>query len=1354
MARWVRNWTKGLSDAHRERILTIEYGGMNAVLYDLSEVTGKEEYRDLAHWFDQRAFFDPLAARRDELTGLHANTQFPKVIGAARRYELTGEPRYRDIAEYFWREVTGLRSYATGGTSDGERWETAPGVLSTALSASSAECCCAYNMLKLTRHVFAWTADPRAADYFERTCWNHRLGTQNPEDGTLMYYYPLASGYWKFYGAPLSAFWCCTGTGVEEFAKAGDSIYFHDDAGIFVNLFIASEVRWPEKGLRLVQETSFPDEEKTTLRIEAERPVEMTLRLRVPWWATRGGNGEGQRRRAPGLREPFELSDADADLEDRGPRRARAADEPLGRADAGRSNGPGRDVRPPRAGRTPRDAESHPRDAVRRIRLRAEGRSGAGRPDCGRPARRLELDRARCRQAPRVSDARAGEEPGARPRKPPLRRALRRVLEGPARAGLSVGESGSSDDRAIGRSGARMTIGSGSRLGPYEILSRLGAGGMGEVWRARDTRLERTVAIKILPPHLSSSPEVRQRFEREAKTISQLSHPHICALHDVGREGPIEYLVMEYLEGETLADRLAKGALPLEPMLRYGTQIAGALDKAHRQGIVHRDLKPGNIMLTRSGVKLLDFGLAKAVAPPGSPADLTSNPTAAARSELTQEGTLLGTLSYMAPEQLEGREADSRTDIFALGATLYEAATGRKAFSGSSRASLISSILRDEPKPPSRIEATSPPALDRIIGRCLAKDPEQRWQSAGDVALELEWLARGGADEPAAVPSLRGSSRSRWPIGLAIAGLLAAAIAAYVAVRRPTTPPRSPIRFAVRAPQGTRFPWIRMQNLFAVSPDGSRIVFVARSADGRDALWVRSLADPAAVMVTGTEGAAAPFWSPDGQWIAFFADGKLKKVGQSGGAPESLCEVSPGYPSGSWGSQHSILFAALTDTAVKLVAEGGGTPRPTVKIDPGRKEVGVAYPDFLPDGRHFLYVARSEAEGQAYVRLGSVEDATSAPILSNSSRAQYVPAGPGAAAGGASGYLLFARNGTLFAQRFDAGSRRLVGDPISTDQDVWQHVLIGSGPFSASDNGVLGSRGNSGPSRLVWVDRAGRETASLESPGGYTSVRLSPDGRKVAVSRVDPRTGLHDLLVGELSRQVLTRLELGPNDNLPPAWSPDGARLAFSVGSMRHPPALYWVSLRSPRPPEPILPPTGQAQRVEDWSADGRYLLSGGFVGPSAGHWIVDLAGDRKLRPLVMGNFVLNEAEAQFSPDGRWAAFCLIEAGRSEVYLVRFPEPGERIRVSPNGGLRPRWRRDGQELFYVSADGQMMATPVRLGSDAQIGAPQRLFQTSPEGWSDFDVTADGSRFLAVARGPAPDAEAIAVTVNWFALLKR
>ncbi|HEV8268217.1 MAG TPA: beta-L-arabinofuranosidase domain-containing protein, partial [Thermoanaerobaculia bacterium] len=296
MAAWVRNWTKGLSDAHRERILTIEYGGMNAVLYDLADVTKKEEYRDLAPWFDQRAFFDPLAARKDELTGLHANTQFPKVIGAARRYELTGETRYRDIAEYFWRQVTGLRAYATGGTSDGERWETPPGVLSTALSSSSAECCCAYNMLKLTRHIFAWTADPRAADYYERTLWNHRLGTQNPEDGTLMYYYPLASGYWKFYGAPLTAFWCCTGTGVEEFAKAGDSIYFHDDAGIFVNLFIASEVKWPEKGVRLVQETAFPEQEGAAFRIETERPSSWTLRLRVPWWATRGGrvrvNGE------------------------------------------------------------------------------------------------------------------------------------------------------------------------------------------------------------------------------------------------------------------------------------------------------------------------------------------------------------------------------------------------------------------------------------------------------------------------------------------------------------------------------------------------------------------------------------------------------------------------------------------------------------------------------------------------------------------------------------------------------------------------------------------------------------------------------------------------------------------------------------------------------------------------------------------------------------------------------------------------------------------------------------------------------------------------------------------------------
>jgi Tol biopolymer transport system component len=869
---------------------------------------------------------------------------------------------------------------------------------------------------------------------------------------------------------------------------------------------------------------------------------------------------------------------------------------------------------------------------------------------------------------------------------------------------------------------------------------------MGEVWKARDTRLDRTVAIKVLPTGAVPTPEQRQRFEREARAISKLSHPHVCALYDVGREGETEYLVMEYLEGESLADRLARGALPLEQTLRWGGEIADALDKAHRQGIVHRDLKPGNVMLTKSGVKLLDFGLAKPFERGSDAADLTSNPTAAAQPALTEEGTLLGTLAYMAPEQLEGRESDGRSDIFALGATLYEMAAGKKAFSGASRASLISSILRDDPAPISQVAPMSPRSLDRVIGRCLAKDPERRWQSARDVGLELEEIGREGA---VARPRAGVSSKrpSRWFAGLAAAGILAAAIALLL-LRRPASSPTPPVRFSVHAPQGTRFPWVRTQNLFAVSPDGTRIVFVARSGEGRDALWVRSLSSLSAAPLGGTEGAAAPFWSPDGRAIAFFADRKLKRIDASGGSSVILCDASPGYPSGTWGSRHSILFSALTDTVLRLVPEGGGTPKPTVRADPSRREVGVAFPTFLPDGRHFLYVARSETQTQAYLRLGSVEDATSSPLLSNCSRGEFAP-GPGA---GGPGRLLVARDGALFALPFESPGR-LAGDPIPVGQDVWQHVLIGSAPFSVSNGGVLAVRGPEGPARLVWLDHSGRETGALESPGVFDTVRLSPDDRQVAVSRVDLRTGLDDILIGDLARSVLTRLNLGPNDNSFPIWSPDGARLAFSVGSMSHPPAPYWISLRGPASPESIIPPTGSVLRMEDWSSDGRYLLVSGFSASGSGHGIIDLRGERGFRMLLPGTMNLLEAQARFSPDGRWIAFCLVEGDRSEVYLASFPRSGEPIRVSAAGGISPRWRRDGRELFYISAANRMMAVPIRPGSDAPLGDPRALFSIDPAGWRDYDVTGDGERFLAIVNLPAPDADAITVIVNWSSLGK-
>ena len=521
-----------------------------------------------------------------------------------------------------------------------------------------------------------------------------------------------------------------------------------------------------------------------------------------------------------------------------------------------------------------------------------------------------------------------------------------------------------------------MTLSAGSRLGPYEILSPLGAGGMGEVYRAKDTRLDRTVAVKVLPAHLSSSAESRQRFEREAKTISQLSHPHICALYDVGREGETEYLVMEYLEGETLSDRLAKGALPLEQTLRFGVEIADALDKAHRQGIVHRDLKPGNVMLTKSGVKLLDFGLAKAIAPAASPAALTSLPTAMGSPNLTQEGTILGTFQYMAPEQLEGKEADARTDIFAFGATLYEMATGKKAFSGSSQASLITAIMSSEPAAISSLQPMTPPALDRVVKTCLAKDPEDRWQSAADVAKELRWAVEAPA--VAVEPSARRRERVAW-IACGAAVLAAVGLAIFHFRQRPTRP--QPVRFSILPPENAKFRvGVEFHNL-AVSPDGSRVAFVA-VREGQDTIWIRPLDAQSPLSLPATEGASSPFWSPDGASLGFFADGKLKKISLAGGPAQTICDAS-GKNAGAWGRTGTILFTQIfspKDGLYAVPASGGAAQPisvayeadPLALLSPGWPPTSSAWDGAQRSGPSFLLAGRSRLSRSPSRRAASV----------------------------------------------------------------------------------------------------------------------------------------------------------------------------------------------------------------------------------------------------------------------------------------------------------------------------------------------------------------------------------------------
>lgn len=648
-----------------------------------------------------------------------------------------------------------------------------------------------------------------------------------------------------------------------------------------------------------------------------------------------------------------------------------------------------------------------------------------------------------------------------------------------------------------------MTLSGGTRLGPYEILSALGAGGMGEVYRAKDTRLGRDVAVKVLPSHLSGNAEFRQRFEREARAVSQLSHPHICALYDVGIHDSTEYLVMELLEGQTLAERLEKGALPAEQVLKAGVEIADALDKAHRRGIVHRDLKPGNIMLTKSGVKLLDFGLAKVAGPEAASKELSSLPTeGAAAQPLTEKGTVLGTFQYMSPEQLEGAEADARSDIFALGAVLYEMATGRKAFQGKSRVSLIGSILRDEPPPISSVQPMTPPALDRVVRTCLAKDPEERWQSAHDVMSELKWIAEGGSQAGVPAPvAARRKSRERLAWGIAGAAVVAALVLAAVDFRLASAPVEV-VRSSILPPEKTHFAFAGDNaGPLTVSPDGRTISFVA-AGEKRPLLYVRRLDSKDATPLTGTEDAIFPFWSADSRSIGFFSQGKLKRVDvASGGVTATICEA-PNPRGGTWNRDGVILFSPDTRQPIFRVPASGGTPNPVTKLE-AASQTTHRWPSFLPDGNHFLYFAgdHNDTQGEkAGIHFASLDGKENRRVVHTLAGALY-----------SSGLLLFMRENSLLAQTFDPSTGRLSGEAapvaegVQFDLSTWHGVFsVSAGHMLAYQPGGLGS-GN----RLVWYDRAGKVLGALEEKNNYVGpVRISPDGKRVAAAIGDRRSAI------------------------------------------------------------------------------------------------------------------------------------------------------------------------------------------------------------------------------------------------------
>ncbi len=888
-----------------------------------------------------------------------------------------------------------------------------------------------------------------------------------------------------------------------------------------------------------------------------------------------------------------------------------------------------------------------------------------------------------------------------------------------------------------------MSLPPGARLGAYEILSLLGAGGMGEVYKARDTRLERTVAIKVLPDTLAVDPQFRERFDREARAISQLTHPHICTLYDVGEQAGTAFLVMEYLEGETLADRLAKGALPLDQALQIAIAIASAIEKAHRAGIVHRDLKPANIMLTKAGAKLLDFGLAKTGASAVAGTALSMLPTTLA--DLTAQGMILGTIQYMAPEQLEGREADTRTDIFAFGAVAYEMVTGKKAFEGQSRASLISAIMLSDPPPIAASQPLTPSALDRVVRTCLAKDPDGRWQSASDLRRELQWIAHSGSEASAPVPIVA----SRWRrervvwASVALASLMAVALVSFARFREPALTPELS-RFQIALPAGSIS--------FTLSPDGRTLAFIAPSPGGRTrSVWIRKMDSLEPRALPGTEDALTPpFWSWDSRFVAFYVAGKLKKVDLAGGLPQTICNEPLPVLGGAWNRDGVIIFG---NGRIMRVSEGRGVATPVTLASP---EAFHAFPSFLPDGRHFVYL-RFAAPPDGGIYLGSLdappEQQSFERLLDTPLMPTYAPSRDPT-----TGHLLFMRDGTLLAQPFDARRLALAGEAVPLAERVGIFRL--SANFSTSATGVLAYR-NAGTtlSRLVWYDRAGTAIRPAGEPGAYWDVALSPDGTRVATTVDEGRAAGQGISVLEVARGVASRFTFDVAPDAAPVWSRDGRRVAF-VASRQGGIGVYQKGSGSGGQEQELLRPTSALKLTNDWSRDGRALLfSSQDPGTKSDLWVLPLTGDGAAAgpPESFVQTESNEWQGQFSPDAHWIAYVSDESGRPEVYALPFPaSSGEgRVQISVDGGTQPRWR-SSRELFFVSLDGNLMVKDVSTGP-AKAGTPKVLFPAPIQVADDpyafqWDVAAKGDQFLI--NTPSTASDPVTVVLNWTAALRK
>jgi eukaryotic-like serine/threonine-protein kinase len=887
-----------------------------------------------------------------------------------------------------------------------------------------------------------------------------------------------------------------------------------------------------------------------------------------------------------------------------------------------------------------------------------------------------------------------------------------------------------------------MALASGTKLGPYEIQAPLGAGGMGEVYRARDTRLDRTVAVKILPSHLSDNLDARQRFDREARAISSLNHSNICTLHDVGHQDGIDFLVMEFLEGETLADRLLKGPLPTEQVLKYGIDICEGLERAHKSGVVHRDLKPGNIMLTKAGAKLMDFGLAKAIPSGPAPAlslTMTVSGTAATHP-LTAQGTLVGTFQYMSPEQTEGKEADARSDIFSLGAVLYEMATGKKAFSGNSQASLVAAILASDPPPISTIQPLSPPALEQVVHTSLAKDPDERFQTVHDLKLQLKWIAQASASQLAAPAQVRARRllQKRTLAAAAIAGWLLAAtlLTLFLLNRTRLDEARRPMTASWLAPKDVDYAPAQ-DGAPALSPDGLKLAFLT-GVFANTELWVRDVGTGTVTPMAEGEHPAYPFWSPDGKYIGFFSGGKLKKIALAGGPVQILCDAPEGRGA-SWSQRGVIIFTPNIHESLYKVSDGGGTPEKITDAKPGWTHRN---PYFLPDGDHFLFSARDvlkEIGSTSSLEGASLSGEKPRQILEHGSNVQF-----------ADGYLLYLRDTVLLAQPFDPKSLQLSGQatPVAEKLDYWNARDIGA--FTASHGTVVFRHNTLQKTQPMWVDASGKEMGRFGEPGLYLLPQPAPGGSLVGLVRGDADTHRGDVWIVDTKRNTVSRITFIDGANIGFAFSPDAKRIAVSNISGTTTRGIWLQDTNGSGSREELQTPTGFVV-VNSWSPNGRYL----FVNTQNSAtrqdvYYYDLEGDKKLTPFLQSP--ANELFPVLSPNNKWLAYQSDESGRYEVYVTAFPHPGGKWQVSNGGGVLPYWSPDGKHLYYSSGD-KLMSVSIQNPETFEFGAPSAL-PIHLNDFSSIGPPAPGERFPALKPLSGGQADPQEVILNWTATLKQ